>query len=212
MHLDWRPVALDDGPPISTSVTAAETQRLQELGKDADVLEIGSAFGYSAVAFGLVGARVTAVDAREWVPLDTFLGALDAYGVRAQVHAVAQSSQSALPMLVDEGRAFDLIFIDGDHTAPVVESDVIWSLKLLREGGTLAIHDFNEPCCCPDVGPTVFRLLGEPDEIVNTMAVYYRNKIVGEQRPEVFVPSVTGRIEPKVPTGFWGTVQPDEHP
>jgi hypothetical protein len=41
----------------------------------------------------------------------------------------------------DNPEKFDLIFIDGDHTAEQVERDIINSWKCLNPGGTIIIHD-----------------------------------------------------------------------
>src|SRR5689334_294406 len=60
VKLEWRDVA--PGPAISTSLTAAETAELRRLGRNADVLEIGSAYGYSTVTLALVAKWVVAVD------------------------------------------------------------------------------------------------------------------------------------------------------
>lgn len=38
-------------------------------------------------------------------------------------------------------KMFDIIFIDGLHHADQVEKDIINSLKVLNEGGTIVIHD-----------------------------------------------------------------------
>lgn len=173
MKLDWRPIVLGDdaGPPISTSLTAAETAELQRLAKHADVLEIGSAFGYSAVAMALMGARVVAVDPHTWLgSYETMVANLEDYGVRASVHIIPDLSFSVLPGLADAGEQFDLVWVDGDHEAPSVTHDVEWARKLLRPGGTLACHDYGEDTC-----PGVRQALDAwrpPAKLVDTLAVY----------------------------------------
>jgi predicted O-methyltransferase YrrM len=175
MHLPWRALTPGDGPPILTSLTEVETAKLVELAAGKRVLEIGSAFGYSTVAMGLVAASVISVDPHHAMNSHGILLAnLRAYrlveGMGQQVEVMRASSQTALPMLSEDGASFDLIFIDGDHRAPGVEYDIKWALELLAEGGTIAIHDVLETCCCPDVGPTVDLFLPNY-ELVDSMAV-----------------------------------------
>ena len=173
MKLDWRMVTLGGhgGPGINTSLTADETAELQRLARDADVLEIGSAFGYSAVAMALAGARVTAVDPHTWLGSYTLmLSNLEVYGVRDRVQIIQGLSFEALPLLAETGQRFDLVWIDGDHEAPSVAHDVEWARKLLRPGGTLACHDYGEDTC-----PGVRQALDAwkpPAKLVDTLALY----------------------------------------
>jgi predicted O-methyltransferase YrrM len=175
MHLPWRDLAPGKGPAINTSLTEAETVELKRLAKDGDVLEIGSAYGYSTVALALVANSVVAVDPHidhgSYGALNANLGA---YGLDHKVFIMKARSQDVLPSLVGEQDQFDLVWVDGDHTSGGVTFDVEHALGLLRPGGVLACHDYAETCCCPDVGPTLRHLLGEPDELVDTLAVYRR--------------------------------------
>ena len=40
-------------------------------------------------------------------------------------------------------RSADLVFLDGDHTLEYVKSEFLISLRLLREGGLICIHDYH---------------------------------------------------------------------
>lgn len=173
MKLDWRLMSLAEAKPmISTSLTAAETAELQRLAKDADVLEIGSAYGYSAVAMALVGARVVAIDPHSWLDSRAQMDLhLMAYGVTAQVEIRQGYSFDELPRLAAEGRQFDLVWIDGDHEAPTVAHDVEWARKLLRPTGTLACHDYDE-LTCPGVRQALTALDLPPAKLVDTLAIY----------------------------------------
>lgn len=42
------------------------------------------------------------------------------------------------------GPAFDMIFIDGDHSYEGCSGDILAWLPHLRDGGTLAVHDYNK--------------------------------------------------------------------
>lgn len=171
MQLPWRDLAPGNGPAINTSLTEAETEELKKLGAGVDVLEIGSAFGYSTVALALAGAKVVAVDPHNW--LDSYgqmVANLSYYQVTSRVEILREDSRAALPRLAEEGRGFDLVWIDGDHAADMVAHDVEWGLKLLREGGTLACHDYGEISC-----PGVRQALDAwkpPPRLVDTMAIY----------------------------------------
>jgi predicted O-methyltransferase YrrM len=172
VKLQWRPVAPGMGPPIDTSLTFAETLELQRLAKDGDVLEIGSAYGYSTVAIGLVARSVVAVDPHTGHGSHgTLREHLHLYALTDQVEIVLAESQQALPRLYEEGRRFDMVWIDGDHTAAVVEHDVTWALKLLQPGGVLACHDYDEDTC-PGVKVALDKLFGGPGDLTDTLAVY----------------------------------------
>jgi predicted O-methyltransferase YrrM len=170
MILPWRNVSLAGGPDILSSVTDAETAKLQELATDAgEVLEVGSAYGYSAIAMALAGAHVTAVDPHAGEnpgSLGMMRANLDAYGVADRVTVIAEPSQQALPKL--EAGTFGLVFIDADHREPAVTHDVTWALKLLRPGGTLACHDLDEGSC-PGVRAALDKLFDHPEPTVDTL-------------------------------------------
>lgn len=169
MQLDWRPVAIDGGEPVSTSLTADETKTLRELARGRRVLEIGSAFGYSTIAMATVGARVLSVDPHiAHSSILTMTSNLRRYRVLDRVAMCLAYSYDALPILEDAGARFDLIFIDGDHSRSAVERDVWGSLSVLAPGGTLACHDYEEDTC-----PGVARALDasglRPSRVVDTL-------------------------------------------
>lgn len=172
MRLFWRDVQIGDGPFINTSLTERETAELQRLAKDGDVLEIGTAYGYSTVALALVAKSVTAVDPHlTHGSHGDVLANLRAYGVSDKVAIIQSYSQHALPALHAEGRRFDLVWIDGDHTAPVVENDVTWAIKMLKPGGVIACHDYQE-VTCPGVRVALDKMFGGPGDLTDTLAVY----------------------------------------
>jgi predicted O-methyltransferase YrrM len=172
MMLPWRPVSISGGPEILTSVTEAETAVLRALAVEAgEALEVGSAYGYSAVVMAKAGARVTAVDPHAGElsgSLGIMQGNLQAYGVNTVTVSVG-TSQEVLPRLPLAW--YGLVFIDGDHTEATVEHDVGWARKLLRPGGVLACHDYDEGTC-PGVRAALDRLFGGPGELTDTLAVY----------------------------------------
>ena len=171
MHLPWRDVAPGDGPAISTSVTAAEAAELARLAEGHTVLEVGSAYGYSAVVMALAGAKVTAVDPHTWIPgsLQAMQANLGAYGVTDRVEIIKEPSQSVLPWLARQGLAFGLVFVDGDHAAQTARHDIRWGLQLLDPGGTIAVHDVLETCCCPGVGEAAAMMFPDGGTMIDSM-------------------------------------------
>lgn len=173
MHLPWRDVAPGSGPPISTSITGPEAAKLTELADGVEVLEVGAAFGFSAVTMSLAGAKsVTSVDPHHWLGSDgRMYENLVAYGVADRVEIRRESSQDALPVLFAAGRRFGLVFVDGDHSAAAVEHDLHWAAELLDDGGAVAVHDYAEDCCCPDVRAVCDGLFGAASEgdVVDTL-------------------------------------------
>jgi predicted O-methyltransferase YrrM len=172
MILPWRNVSVDGGPPILTSITEAEMAVLRELAAEAgDAVDVGSAYGYSAVVMAKAGARVTTIDPHAGEnpgTLDTLMANLQAYQANTVTVSVG-TSQEVLPTL--PGGWYGLVFIDGDHREPTVTHDVQWALKLLRPSGTLACHDLDEDSC-PGVRAALDRLFDHPQPIVDTLFVH----------------------------------------
>lgn len=169
MKLEWRDVPIGNSV-INTSLTAAETSALQGLATGKDVLEIGSAFGYSTVAIGLVAKTVVAVDPHlTHASHPALLGNIAANGLQDKVTVRVGTSQVWLPAL--QGLTFDLVWIDGDHAAEMVEHDVTWALRLLRPGGVLACHDYDEETC-PGVKVALDKMFGGPGALTDTLSVH----------------------------------------
>ena len=179
MSLPWRPVSFAGGPHLLSSITDREIAKLQQLAATAgttstggDALEVGSAYGYSAIAMALTGAHVTAVDPHAGenpLSLEQMRANLAAYQVDHLVTILIGTSQQILPEL--DPASFDLVFIDGDHREPAVTHDVQWALKLLKPGGWLACHDLDE-ATCPGVRAALDRLFDHPEPTVDTLFVW----------------------------------------
>jgi SAM-dependent methyltransferase len=174
-HRGWEKATIQDGPVIMTSVSGEEADELARLARDRTVLEVGSAFGYSATVMALAGARVTAIDPHRgetWLG-DTFTAMeanLQTHGVRDQVEILPELSYVAMPQLTHGKRRFDLVFIDGDHTYDAVRADVANALNLVAPDGIIACHDYGEDCCCPDVRRALDSMFpGGPDKLTGTL-------------------------------------------
>jgi predicted O-methyltransferase YrrM len=66
---------------------------------------------------------------------------LEDAGVRDLVEFYAEESEIVLPRLLSEGRRFDLAFLDGNHRFEGVFIDLIYSGRLLEEGGIVFVDD-----------------------------------------------------------------------
>lgn len=178
ISLPWRDLGFGTGPMISTSLAQVETGRLQELAAGRDVLEVGSAYGYSTVAMGMVAKGVTTIDPHETHrSLGILRGNLEAYSLTGKVDVRVGYSSEVLPEIeadqayAGHGRLFDLAFLDGDHTAPGLTLDVGWALRLVKPGGFIACHDYDE-ATCPGVRAALDALFpAGPHELVNTLFI-----------------------------------------
>jgi len=119
-----------------------EGRALAELAEGKDVLEIGSYCGLSTVCIGRTAKSVTAVDYFDGrstpIPdntLPAFQASCERYGIWNKV-TVRHPDDSL------SGAEFDLVFIDGDHAAESVKSDIDKALSVLRPGGLIAFHDY----------------------------------------------------------------------
>lgn len=70
---------------------------------------------------------------------------LEDAGVRELVEFHPEESQITLPRLLAEGKRFDLAFIDGNHRFEGVLLDLVYSGRLLKEGGVLFVDDVHLP-------------------------------------------------------------------
>lgn len=122
------------------------------LGKDrcaSKILEIGSFEGRSALWFLenvlRTDGHFTTVD-----PLRSFVNQEDVLveninmGVLpTQTYRLIKNySNRALPKLILDDEKFDIIYVDGDHTAPMVLSDAVMSFDLLEPNGIMVFDDY----------------------------------------------------------------------
>ncbi len=71
---------------------------------------------------------------------ERFLKNLELSGFSDKVTVIKGSSQIELRNLAPS--TFDIIYIDGDHSAPAVLTDAVLSWLLLKEGGVLIFDDY----------------------------------------------------------------------
>jgi predicted O-methyltransferase YrrM len=98
------------------------------------VLEIGTLGGYSSIIFAEAGAKVTSIEINPKyrdVALENVKG-LD-------VEVLLGAALDVLPRLSEEGRCFDMVFIDADFKDQWEQFD--WAVRLTRGGGCVFLDD-----------------------------------------------------------------------
>lgn len=119
-----------------------EGKALAELATDKRVLEIGSYCGLSTICLARTAKSVTAVDYFDGratpAPGNTF----DEFTNNLKRYGVDQKVSLLHPEAIPPGPAYDLVFIDGDHSAEAVRKDIETALSVLKPGGLIAFHDY----------------------------------------------------------------------
>jgi predicted O-methyltransferase YrrM len=132
----------ENGPLLSALAAAIQARR---------ILELGTALGYSALAFAY-GARESVVDTVERDPQHVALARENitaaAFDHRITVHE--GEFDTVLPML-DPG--YDLAFFDGNTPVPALHAAL---RKLLRTGGTLITANLNHGGTAEAVAKALF--------------------------------------------------------
>lgn len=113
-------------------------------------LEVGLSFGGSALTIaathrdmhGAAARRHTAIDPFQQVLWDNSgLMALGRAGLSDFVEFRAKLSSIALAELLDDGRTFDLIYVDGSHRFDDVFVDAYFGFRLLSSRGVIFFDD-----------------------------------------------------------------------
>jgi predicted O-methyltransferase YrrM len=167
---------------IESAITEAEGRALADLARGRTVLELGAWLGCSTVCIAQTAARVVSVDwhrgdehAGPGRTLTGYIQSLDRYGLADRVITVVARFEDVLPLLADQ--AFDLVFLDGAHSYEHVRRDIAGMRHALTAGGALAFHDFGVEASPVGRGPfgvtqALLEVFGEPDRVVDTLAIY----------------------------------------
>lgn len=93
----------------------------------------------------------------------TFLHNILQTGQVNKVKTIHGYSQNELPKLIAQSEKYNIIFIDGNHTAPFVLSDAVMSWQLLKKGGLMIFDDYQwnnfgegSPTTCPKLAVDSF--------------------------------------------------------
>jgi predicted O-methyltransferase YrrM len=176
MKLPWVPrrPGPASGPPISSSLTDPEAAVLRRLARGCEVLEVGSAYGYSTVVMGSAARRLVTVDHhRHLNSLDALRRNLESYHLTDHVWVLVGEAAEVLPLL--PAGSFDGAFVDGDHSREGVLADARNAVRLVRPGGWIAFHDWDEDTC-PEVRPALREFFGNAvgGELTDTLFVVRR--------------------------------------
>ncbi len=122
-------------PPISVlPMSGQHLSILTQLMGAKSVLEIGTLGGYSTICFAEAGAKVTSIEINP-KHRDTALE-----NVRGlDVEILLGAALDVLPKLAEEGRQFDMVFIDADFDDQLEQFD--WAVKLTRVNGCVFLDD-----------------------------------------------------------------------
>jgi predicted O-methyltransferase YrrM len=151
-------VASSDGgrhdlfPVAITPPEGAALQRWVESEGAVRTIEVGLGYGVATlfICAGLLecagDAAHVAIDPNQRTRFsDCGLQVLADAGVAEMVEVIRLESQIALPRLLDEGRAFDLAFVDGNHRFDGVFLDLVYLGRLVRRGGIVFVDDYQLP-------------------------------------------------------------------
>jgi predicted O-methyltransferase YrrM len=122
-------------PPISVLPMSGQyLSVLTQLMGAESVLEIGTLGGYSTICFAEAGAKVTSIEINP-EHRDTALENVQGLDVEILLGAALD----VLPKLVEEGRQFDMVFIDADFDDQLEQFN--WAVKLTRPNGCVFLDD-----------------------------------------------------------------------
>ena len=156
---DGTAVARADGSvhelfPVAASAAEGEALRDRVVQEGATrTIEVGLGYGMSAlfVCEGLLtngdpNARHVAIDPHQSTRFaDCGLQFLDDAGIADMLEFHTQESQIVLPRFLDDGRGFDLAFVDGNHRFDGVFLDLAYLGRLVRPGGIVFVDDYQLP-------------------------------------------------------------------
>ncbi len=170
-------------------LTLPEAGMLAELARDKLVLELGAYLGRSTVVLARAARHVVSIDHHRGSPehqpggvafqpnllsrdgkvdtLPVFMANLARFGVRDKVSALVARIEDIGPLL--RTGAFDVVFVDGDHSFQSVRRDGELARRVVRSPGALAFHDMN----WETVKKAVAVLgLGPPKHLIGTLGIW----------------------------------------
>ena len=146
-------------------LTPDEGNFLTLLADGKDVLEIGSYAGRSSICIAKSAKSLACCDYFDGrgtaVPRSTFedfTENIEKYNVTEKITVVNPDQ----PFLRE---AYDVVFIDGDHSKESVESDITRAQWALRDGGLIAFHDY-QSSIDPGVTEAVDNLIASGAELL----------------------------------------------
>ena len=113
-------------------------------------LEIGMAFGGSTVTFSQSHKDLGRGPSKQHTAIDPAQGKywddtgrllLEMVGLEGYVEVIEAYSSQAMPRLVEDGRRFELAYIDGSHQFEDVLTDFVFTHEMLEVGGVILFDD-----------------------------------------------------------------------
>lgn len=148
-------------------LSADEAHELRRLSRGRTVLELGSWKGRSTVVLAEGAKYVVSVDRHEGISevggedsLPDYLGAVRGL---ANVGIVVAEFSVFVPWL----KAFDLVYVDGDHESEAVARDAVLARSVALE--TVAFHDWDFASVRD---PVIDLFRREPDSLVGSVASF----------------------------------------
>lgn len=156
---DGTAVARSDGSvhsvfPVAVSAAEGEALRAWVTHEGATrTIEVGLGYGISALFICeglLMNGDATAchvvIDPNQAARFaNCGLQFLEEAGLGELIEHHAEESQITLPRFLDEGRRFDLAFVDGNHRFDGVFLDLVYLGRLVRGGGIIFLDDYQLP-------------------------------------------------------------------
>lgn len=122
-------------PPISVLPMAGQhLSILAQVTGAKSILEVGTLGGYSSIVFAEAGAKVTSIEIN---PKHRDVALDNVKGLDAEV--LLGAALDVLPKLAEEGRQFDMVFIDAAFEDQWEHFD--WAVKLTRPNGCIFLDD-----------------------------------------------------------------------
>jgi predicted O-methyltransferase YrrM len=142
--------------------------------KPETVLEIGAHKGVSTEAFALICKQVYTVDT--WPDAR----ALEEFKLRMSKYPNVAAIQGASPDALQHlpSAQFDMVYIDGDHSYDAVAKDIAIARKLVKDGGVIAGHDYNDIEYFSGIKRAVTEAFGKPEQTFGDGSWMVSNRVV----------------------------------
>ena len=140
----------DNAGALSTVNNLLQIRKLMIEQKPRRTLEIGMAFGGSALTFAVSHRDLGHLPAQQHTAIDPAQSAywddagrqhLERAHLDGYVRVIEKYSATALPELIGEQQRFELIYVDGSHQFEDVLMDFVFCHELLTIGGMILFDD-----------------------------------------------------------------------
>jgi hypothetical protein len=140
---------------MSTTNNLITLRRLHLTSSAGSTMEIGFRMGGSCLAFTQTHKDLGGAPIRQHVAIDPYqrspfndesgLAAVELAGLLPYLDFREDFSSRVLPQLLQEGRSFQIIYVDGSHRFEDVFIDMYYSVELLELNGVVLFDDSQNP-------------------------------------------------------------------